>query len=60
MAEAEINTAQLANMTNISADTIRKYRRGETAPTLQNIAALAAALHCTPNDLCGFTDEDNK
>lgn len=60
MAEAEINTAQLSDMTNISADTIRKYRRGETTPTLQNIAALAVALNCTPNDLCGFTDKTRK
>lgn len=54
MAEADISTAQLAAKAGVSVDSVRKYLRGEMMPTLETAYKLAAALGCTPNDLCAF------
>lgn len=57
MAEVDMNASQLAAAAKVSADSVRKYRRGETTPTLEVLCKLAEALNCTPNDLCGFGTE---
>lgn len=57
MAEANMKPTQLAAESHVSVDAIRKYLRGEQAPTLETTCKLAEALNCTPNDLCGFGTE---
>lgn len=54
MAEADMNPAKLACKAGVSVDSVRKYLRGEMMPTLETTYKLAAALGCTPNDLCAF------
>ena len=54
MAEANMKPPQLAAESHVSVDAIRKYLRGEQAPTLETTCKLAAALGCSPNDLCSF------
>jgi transcriptional regulator with XRE-family HTH domain len=54
MAKADMTPAELAERSGVSVDAIRQYLRGETAPLLETAYKLAAALGCTPNDLCGW------
>lgn len=54
MAEADMKPPQLAEKSTVSVDAIRKYLRGEMAPTLETTCKLAAALGCSPNNLCSF------
>lgn len=56
MAEADMNTAQLAAKAGVSVDAVRKYLRGDMVPTLETTYKLATALGCTPNDLCAFSN----
>lgn len=54
MAEADMKPVPLSKKSGVSVDAIRKYLRGEQAPTLETTYKLAYALGCSPNDLCGF------
>lgn len=54
MALAGMSVNELADKSGVSKDSIGNYLRGQATPMLDNIFALAEALGCTPNDLCGF------
>ncbi len=54
MAKADMKPQKLADESGVSVDAIRKYLRGEMAPTLETTYKLAVALGCSPNDLCAF------
>lgn len=58
MAEAGLNAVQLAEKAGVSVDSVRKYRRGESVPTLETTFKLAQALDCTPNDICAFSEKE--
>lgn len=55
MAEEGISVAQLAIKADVSVTAVRKYLRGEMAPSLETASKLAEALNCTPNDICAFS-----
>lgn len=54
MALAGMTVADLAKASGVSADTITNCTRGVTAPRLDTAFALAEALGCTVNDICGY------
>ena len=54
LTDVYVNPAKLACKAGVSVDSVRKYLRGEMVPTLETTYKLAAALGCTPNDLCAF------
>lgn len=45
---------QLAEMLNLSRGTIARYELGEIEPKLQNLAAIASALHVSADYLMGL------
>lgn len=45
------NQSQLARYAGIGRDSVSQYMRGRTFPTPQNLAALAKALSCRPEDI---------
>lgn len=47
---------ELAKASGVSVDAISKYECCACLPTLESIAKLSAALNCTPNDLCAFSE----
>lgn len=53
-AEARMTQEDLASASGLSVDSIRTYERGISAPRLETTVALAEALGCTPNDICGW------
>ena len=53
-AEARMTQEDLARAAGISAASIKNYETGVSLPTLETTAALANALSCTPNDVCGW------
>lgn len=50
----EMTRDQLAERSGLSPYSIEQYARGETQPLLGNAYAIATALGCTVNDLCGM------
>lgn len=54
MALAGMTIAELSKQSGVSEDTIANYTRCATVPRLDTAMALAEALGCTVNDLCGF------
>lgn len=54
MAKADMTTQELADKSGVSYDAVGQYLRGDTCPLLETTYKLAAALGCTPNDLCGW------
>lgn len=58
MALAGMTIADLAAASGMSEDAISGYTRGATVPKLDTVFALAEALGCTPNDLCGWEEVD--
>lgn len=53
MALAGMTIADLSEASGVSVDTITNYTRGAAVPRLDTAFALAEALGCTVNDLCG-------
>ena len=45
---------ELAESSGVSQQLISKYEACDCTPTLANVARLASALGCTPNDLVGW------
>lgn len=56
MALAGMTIADLAKESGVSVDTITNYTRGAAVPRLDTAFALAEALGCTVNDICGFCE----
>lgn len=50
----------LSVASGVSADAIGKYLRGDSAPLLSTAFALAEALGCSINDICGWNDPDTR
>ncbi|MBS5865741.1 MAG: helix-turn-helix transcriptional regulator [Coriobacteriaceae bacterium] len=59
-AKIDLTQEELAAKSGVSVASIHNYEDSKTAPSLINAYALAAALGCTPNDLCSFptTEEE--
>lgn len=53
-AGADLSQEQLAKMSGVSVASIQKYEDGLTVPSFERAYALAMALGCTVNDLCGI------
>jgi transcriptional regulator with XRE-family HTH domain len=51
MAQKDINKVRLAELTGLSADTLRRIRQGEVNVTLSNLMAVADALGLTMQEL---------
>lgn len=56
-AEADFTQEELARRSGVSAASIKDYENGRTSPLLDNAYALAAALGCSVNDLCGWGEK---
>ena len=54
MATADLSVIELADLSGVSVDGIRKYLNGSYAPRFETVCKLSAALGCTPNDLSGI------
>lgn len=58
MALAGINSADaLSEKAGVSVDSVGRYMRGESVPLLSTVFKLAEALGCSPNELCGWSQE---
>lgn len=57
-AEADITQEELAKRSGVSAASIKAYENGQTSPILSNAYALASALGCDVNTLCGWNAGD--
>lgn len=53
-AELDITQAELADRSGVTADLIWKYESGSTTPGADKAYAIAEALGCTLDELCGF------
>lgn len=53
-ARLDISQEELAARSGVSAASLVKYESGEMTPGIDKIVSMAAALGCTPNDLCGW------
>lgn len=51
---ARMSQEDLSEKSGVSVAAIGKYEQGIGAPRLETACALAEALGCTPNDLCGY------
>lgn len=54
-ARLDISQEELAARSGVSAASLVKYESGEMTPGIDKIFSMAAALGCTPNDLCGWS-----
>lgn len=59
-AEADISQEELARRSGVSSASIKAYENGQTSPLLDNAYALAEALGCSINDICGWNDPDTR
>lgn len=50
------NQKSIADFLGMKERKYATWERGEVALTLEDACTLAAALNCTPNDLCGWYD----
>lgn len=50
----DMSQEELAEKSGVNSRSISQYENGTCAPTLANVAKLAGALGCTPNDLMGW------
>lgn len=53
---AGLSQDELADVVGVTRRVIGCWERGERAPRMTELNALAKALHVTPNDLCGWYD----
>ena len=60
MSLAGFNSERLAKAAGCSDVSIRKYMCGKSLPKFQTVFAIACALGCTPNDLCGLSMREPK
>lgn len=52
--DARMSQEELAQRSGVSVAAIGNYEQGKGGPLLETACALAEALGCTPNDLCGY------
>lgn len=50
----DISQEELGSLSGVNSRSISQYENGTCMPTLANVAKLAEALRCTPNDLLGW------
>lgn len=50
----DISQEELSEASGVNSRSISQYENGTCSPTLTNVARLADALRCTPNDLLGW------
>lgn len=50
----DISQEELAERSGVNSRSISQYENGTCSPTLINVAKIADALGCTPNDLLGW------
>ena len=55
---AHVTQGDLAKMVGVDVKTVGNWERGVTVMNLEQVCDCAIALGCTPNDLCGWY-EDN-
>jgi transcriptional regulator with XRE-family HTH domain len=55
--ELGISNAEAARRSGISERRYGNYTTGFRDPDLQTLVQIAKALHCTPNDLLGVTED---
>ena len=55
---AGMTQSELAEKVGVTDRVIGAWERGETGLPLDDACACAIALGCTPNDLCGWEDDD--
>ncbi len=53
--EAKLSLRQLANVLNVSANTISRWERGERVPTADHIIALSKYFGVSSDYILGFT-----
>lgn len=56
MQEKNISQAQLANMLELTQQTISNYKLGVSEPDLDNLIRIAVILDCNVNELLGFEE----
>jgi len=54
----QITQAKLAEITNLSVDSISRIERGERAPSLDSIEKISIALKVRPSELFNFDGEE--
>jgi len=55
---AKMTQAKLAEITNLSVDSISRIERGERAPSLESIEKISNALKIRPSELFNFESEE--
>ncbi|MBD5159346.1 MAG: helix-turn-helix transcriptional regulator [Ruminococcus sp.] len=50
-----LNQAELAELAGIPRSNISQYERGRKKPSMDSLIALADALECSVDELCGRT-----
>ena len=55
---AGITQAKLAEITNLSVDSISRIERGERAPSLESIEKISVALKLNASELLNFDNEE--
>lgn len=53
-ARADLSQNEVAERIGVNIGTLVRYESGSMTPGADKIVALAVALGCTPNDLCGW------
>lgn len=56
--KADITQAQLAEKANLSIDSISRLERGDRAPSLESLEAIASALGVDPIELLNFKGKE--
>lgn len=50
----KITQKQMAELLGVDLKTVGNWELGKTALKLEDAVSICRALHCTPNDLCGW------
>lgn len=50
----KITQKQMAELLGVDLKTVGNWELGKTAIKLEDAVSICRALHCTPNDLCGW------
>lgn len=50
----KITQKQMAELLGVDLKTVGNWELGKTALKLEDAVSICHALHCTPNDLCGW------
>lgn len=52
--QAGLTQQELCDATEIKLGTLRTWEQGTASIKLEDAVSICRALHCTPNDLCGW------